>query len=162
MLVLMFSSVLLVLTPSGWVPFFEGLAGNMRHMILPVVTLAVGEAAYFLRTTRSAVTTVMARPFVTFLRAKGVSTHNIVFRHALGNAGPLIVTVIGIQVGVLLGRAIIVETLFALSICRFWPASCGPARLSWRATTMFQAHARVARDICGPSPDMWHQMPSAP
>lgn len=114
MLVLLFSSFLLLLPPSGWVPFFEDPVGNLRHMILPVLTLAVGEAAYFLRTTRSAVATVMARPFVTFLRAKGVSHRRIVFRHALRNAGPSIVTVIGIQVGVLLGGAIIVESLFAL------------------------------------------------
>ena len=56
----------------------------------------------------------MSRPFVTFLRAKGISPRRIVFGHALRNAGPTIVTVIGIQVGVLLGGAIIIETLFAL------------------------------------------------
>ncbi len=114
MLVLLFSSVFVLLPPSGWVPFSQDPVGNIRHMILPVLTLAVGEAAYFLRTTRSAVAGVMSRPFVTFLRAKGISHHNIVFRHALRNAGPSIVTVIGIQVGVLLGGAIIVESLFAL------------------------------------------------
>ncbi len=83
-------------------------------MTLPVLTLAAGEAAYILRTTRGAVTAVMGRPFVTFLRAKGVSRRRIIFGHALRNAGPPIVTVVGIQVGVLLGGAIIVETLFAL------------------------------------------------
>jgi peptide/nickel transport system permease protein len=83
-------------------------------MILPVLTLATGEAAYILRTTRGAVAAVMGRPFVTFLRAKGVHRRRIVFGHALRNAGPSIVTVIGIQVGVLLGGAIIVETMFAL------------------------------------------------
>ena len=56
----------------------------------------------------------MDRPFVTFLRAKGISRNRIVFGHALRNAGPSIVTVIGIQVGVLLGGAIIVETMFAM------------------------------------------------
>jgi peptide/nickel transport system permease protein len=56
----------------------------------------------------------MGRPFITFLRAKGVSSQRIIFGHALRNAGPSIVTVIGIQVGVLLGGAIIIETLFAL------------------------------------------------
>jgi len=79
-----------------------------------VLTLAIGEAAYILRTTRSAVTSVMGRPFITFLRAKGISSRRIIFGHALRNAGPSIVTVIGIQVGVLLGGAIIIETLFAL------------------------------------------------
>ena len=83
-------------------------------MAMPVLALAIGEAAYILRTTRSAITSVMDRPFVTFLRAKGISPTRIVFGHALRNAGPSIVTVIGIQVGVLLGGAIIIETMFAL------------------------------------------------
>ncbi|SLN61204.1 ABC transporter permease [Roseisalinus antarcticus] len=114
MLVLLFSGIFLLLPPSGWVPFAEDPVENLRRMILPVLTLAVGEAAYFLRTTRSAVGTVLEQPFVTFLRAKGVSPRRIVYGHALRNAGPSIVTVIGIQVGVLLGGAIIIETLFAL------------------------------------------------
>ncbi|MBU2358228.1 MAG: ABC transporter permease [Alphaproteobacteria bacterium] len=114
MLVLVFSGLTLWLPPSGWVPFSEDPLDNLAHMILPVLSLAVGEAAYILRTTRGAVSTVLDRPFVTFLRAKGVSDRRIVFGHVLRNAGPSIVTVIGIQVGVLLGGAIIVETLFAL------------------------------------------------
>jgi peptide/nickel transport system permease protein len=113
-LVLLFAATLQWLPPSGYVPFSRNSLLNLRYMALPVLTLAVGEAAYILRTTRSAVTAVMGRPFVTFLRAKGISTRRIVFGHALRNAGPSIATVIGIQVGVLLGGAIIVETMFAL------------------------------------------------
>ncbi|MFD1713408.1 ABC transporter permease [Amnibacterium flavum] len=114
MLVLVFASTLVLLPPSGYVPFEVAPLDNLRYMALPVLTLAVGEAAYILRTTRSAVESVMTRPFVGFLRAKGVSESRIVFGHALRNAAPSIVTVIGIQVGVLLGGAIIIETLFAL------------------------------------------------
>lgn len=114
MLVLVFAGTLVLLPPSGYVPFATDPIGNLRYMLLPVLTLATGEAAYILRTTRSAIAAVMDRPFVTFLRAKGISPTRIVFGHALRNAGPSIVTVIGIQVGVLLGGAIIVETMFAL------------------------------------------------
>lgn len=114
MLVLLFAGTLAVLPPSGYIPFADDPIENLRYMALPVLTLAVGEAAYILRTTRSAVTSVMGRPFVTFLRAKGVSSRRIIYGHALRNAGPSIVTVIAIQVGVLLGGAIIIETLFAL------------------------------------------------
>ena len=114
MLVLLFTGTLGLLPPSGFVPFSEDPLGNLRYMALPVLTLAVGEAAYILRTTQGAVAAVLERPFVTFLRAKGISPRRIVFGHALRNAGPAIVTVIGIQVGVLLGGAIIVETLFVL------------------------------------------------
>ena len=114
MLVLIFTGVLALLPPSGYTPFAKDPLGNLRYMALPVLTLAVGEAAYILRTTRGAVTSVLGRPFVTFLHAKGISPRRILYGHVLRNAGPAIVTVIGIQVGVLLGGAIIVETLFAL------------------------------------------------
>jgi peptide/nickel transport system permease protein len=113
-LVLVFTATLAWLPPSGYIPFARDPLLNLRYMALPVLTLAVGEAAYILRTTRGAVTAVMGRPFVTFLRAKGVSNRRIVFGHALRNAGPSIATVVGIQVGVLLGGAIIIETMFAL------------------------------------------------
>jgi peptide/nickel transport system permease protein len=114
MLVLVFAGTLMILPPSGYVPFGTDPLANLRYMALPVLTLATGEAAYILRTTRSAITQVLDRPFVTFLRAKGISPNRIVYGHALRNAGPSIVTVIGLQVGVLLGGAIIVETMFAL------------------------------------------------
>jgi peptide/nickel transport system permease protein len=114
MLVLIFSATLAVLPPSGYMPFTTDPIGNLRYMALPVLTLATGEAAYILRTTRGAIASVMDRPFVTFLRAKGISQNRIVFGHALRNAGPAIVTVVGIQVGVLLGGAIIIETMFAM------------------------------------------------
>lgn len=114
MLVLLFAATLVILPPSGYVPFWTDPLGNLRYMTLPVLTLATGEAAYILRTTRGAIATVLDRPFITFLRAKGVSPHRIVYGHALRNAGPAIVTVVGIQVGVLLGGAIIIETMFTL------------------------------------------------
>jgi len=114
MLVLIFSATLAILPPSGYIPFATDPIGNLRYMALPVLTLAAGEAAYILRTTRGAIASVLDRPFVTFLCAKGISQNRIVFGHALRNAGPSIVTVIGIQVGVLLGGAIIIETMFAL------------------------------------------------
>jgi peptide/nickel transport system permease protein len=114
MLVLLFAATLLLLPPSGYTPFTRDPLGNLRYMTLPVLTLATGEAAYILRTTRAAIAGVLGRPYVTFLRAKGVSPARIVYGHALRNAGPSIVTVIGIQVGVLLGGAIVIETMFSL------------------------------------------------
>lgn len=114
MLVLVFAGLLVWLPPSGYVPFERNPVGNLRYITLPVLTLATGEAAYIVRTTRGAVASVMGRPFISFLRAKGVSQRRIVYGHVLRNAGPAIVTVVGIQVGILLGGAIIVESLFAL------------------------------------------------
>ncbi len=114
MLVLLFAGLLQLLPPSGYVPFLQDPAQNLRYMLLPVLTLAFGEAAYILRTTRGAMEETLNTPFVQFLRAKGLKQRRIVFVHALRNASVPIVTVIGIQFGVLLGGAIVIETLFAL------------------------------------------------
>jgi peptide/nickel transport system permease protein len=114
LLVLLFAATLSLLPPSGYVPFTSDPVSNLRYMALPVLTLAVGEAAYILRTTRGAMQETLAAPFVTFLRAKGLPERSIVFRHALRNASVPIVTVVGIQFGVLLGGAIVIETVFGL------------------------------------------------
>lgn len=114
MLVLVFAGTFRLLPPSGFVPFFEDPVANIRYMILPVITLAVAETAYILRTTRASMEETLGSPFITFLRAKGVSENRITYRHALRNAAIPIVTVVGIQVGVLLGGAIVIESLFAM------------------------------------------------
>jgi peptide/nickel transport system permease protein len=114
MLVLVFAGVNQLLPPSGFVPLLQDPLQNLRYMVLPVLTLAAGEAAYVLRTTRGAMDETLRTPSAQFLRAKGLPERRIVFRHALRNAAPTIVTVIGIQFGVLLGGAIVIETLFAL------------------------------------------------
>ncbi len=114
MLVLLFSGTFHLLPPSGYTPIGEDVGQNLRYMILPVLTLTSGEAAYILRTTRGAMESTLGSPFILFLRAKGISERRITFRHALRNAAVPIVTVVGIQFGVLLGGAIVVESLFAL------------------------------------------------
>jgi peptide/nickel transport system permease protein len=114
LLVLVFAAKLGWLPPTGYVSFVSDPIQNVRFMTLPVLTLAVGEAAYILRTTRASMQETLGRPFVTFLRAKGIRRRSIVYRHALRTAALPIVTVAGIQFGVLLGGAIVVETLFGL------------------------------------------------
>jgi peptide/nickel transport system permease protein len=113
-LILVFAAKLNWLPPTGYVPLSQSVIDNVRYMTLPVLTLAIGEAAYILRTTRASMQETMERPFVTFLRAKGLRRFAIVYRHALRTASLPIVTVAGIQFGVLLGGAIVVETLFGL------------------------------------------------
>ena len=114
MLVLLFAGIWQVLPPSGYVPLLEDPVANLRYLALPVLALAFGEAAYILRTTRGAMEEVLGTQYVLFLRARGIPERRIVYRHALRNAAPPIVTVIGIQFGVLLGGAIVIESLFAL------------------------------------------------
>ena len=114
MLVLLFAGIWQLLPPSGYVPFLQDPVQNLRYMALPVIALAFGESAYLLRTTRGAMDEVLGTQYVLFLRAKGIGERRIIYRHALRNAAAPIVTVIGIQFGVLLGGAIVIETLFAL------------------------------------------------
>jgi peptide/nickel transport system permease protein len=114
LLVLVFAAKLNLLPPTGYVPLTADPLENVRYMTLPVLTLATGEAAYILRTTRASMQETLGRPFVTFLQAKGLGRFAIVYRHALRTASLPIVTVAGIQFGVLLGGAIVVETLFGL------------------------------------------------
>jgi peptide/nickel transport system permease protein len=114
LLVLLFAATWSWLPPSGYTFLTADPVGNVRSLILPVATLAIGEAAYILRTTRGAMETTLHAPFVVFLRAKGLTEREIVYRHALRSAAIPVITVIGIQFGVLLGGAIVIENVFAL------------------------------------------------
>jgi peptide/nickel transport system permease protein len=114
LLILLFAGTWQLLPPSGYVPFTSDPGENIRYMALPVLTLAVGEAAYILRTTRGAMLETLGAPFVAYHRAKGIPRRRIVYRYALRSAAAPIVTAVAIQFGVLLGGAIVVETVFGL------------------------------------------------
>jgi len=85
------------------------------HLILPAVTLGTASAAIIARMTRSAMLEVLRQDYVRTARAKGVAEPSVVGRHALRNALIPVVTVIGLQLGTLLGGAVLTETVFA------WP-----------------------------------------
>lgn len=114
MLALIFAGMLHVLPPSGYAPLTSQPTQNIQFMILPVLTLATGEAAYLSRVTRGITAQLLRGPSVAYLEAKGLSRLSILFKHALRQASAPIVTIIGIEVGVLLGGAIIVESIFGL------------------------------------------------
>ena len=114
LLILLFAATWQLLPPSGYVPFAQDPALNLRYMMLPVLALAIGEAAYIVRTTRGALADTLDETYITFLRAKGVPWRTIVRRHALRNAALPVVTAVGIQFGVLLGGAIVIEQIFGL------------------------------------------------
>jgi len=107
MLILLFGVALRWLPTSG----FEG----WRHLILPGVTLAAFPTALVARLTRSSMLEILNRDFVRTGRAKGLSEGRVVVRHALKNAAIPVITVIGLQIGTLLGGAVITESVFA------WP-----------------------------------------
>jgi ABC-type dipeptide/oligopeptide/nickel transport system permease component len=97
----------------GWFP--TGGSGGPKHLILPAVTLALHSVASLARMTRSSLLEVLGEDYVRTARAKGLGRWSVVLRHGLRNALIPIVTVFGMQVGQLMGGAILTETVFA------WP-----------------------------------------
>jgi peptide/nickel transport system permease protein len=114
MLILVLALVLGWLPSSGYTPMRESVWENIRHMLLPSFTLALNLAAVLTRTTRAAVLEVLERPYVRTARAKGVAEWAVIVRHVLQNAAIPIVTVMGLQLGYVLGGAIIIEQIFSL------------------------------------------------
>lgn len=97
----------------GWFPS-GGLSG-LRSLVLPAFTLAIASTASITRTTRSSMLEVIRQDYVNTARAKGVNRRTVINKHALRNALIPAVTVIGLEFGVLLGGAVLTETVFS------WP-----------------------------------------
>jgi len=114
--------VLLFALHLGWLPVSG--ADSAQSVVLPAVTLGLGMSAILTRLTRAAVLDALGCDFIHTARAKGLSENAIFFRHALRNALLSVTTVFGLQLGGLLGGAIITETIFA------WP---GLGRLTLQA-----------------------------
>jgi peptide/nickel transport system permease protein len=95
-----------------WLPITGG--EEWQRLVLPAVALGYDGAAFVARLTRSSMLEVLRQEYVTTARAKGLIERAVVYRHAFRNALIPVVTVAGIQVGHLLGGAIIVEQIFAL------------------------------------------------
>jgi peptide/nickel transport system permease protein len=114
MLILGVSLGLGVLPSGGFVPLTESPVENLVHLALPALTLAISRAAVLGRLTRAAVLDIVHRSFVQYARAKGLGERAILFRHVLPNAAIPIVTVLGLQIGYMLGGAIVVEMIFTL------------------------------------------------
>ncbi len=115
MLILWASLHLGVLPPSGYVSPLESPVANLSHLILPAITLGLYESAWLVRLTRSSMLEVLGQEYIVTARAKGVRERMVIFKHALKNAMISIFTMVGLQVGYLLGGVVVVETIFA------WP-----------------------------------------
>ena len=113
-LIYVFALVLRWLPPSGFVPLLASVPDNLRSLILPAVTLGTALAALVTRQLRSGMLEVLRQDYVRTAQAKGLSGRQVVGKHALKNALISVVTVVGLQIGGLLGNTIITETLFAL------------------------------------------------
>ena len=108
MLILIFSVGL------GWLPA-SGYGNSWTQMIMPVVALGVNSSATIMRTTRSSMLEVMRQDYIRTAKAKGQTYWMVILRHALKNAMIPIVTVIGLQLGVLLAGSIVTEVIFSIN-----------------------------------------------
>ena len=106
--------ILQLLPPSGFERFTDDPVRNLQLMILPAITLGLGLAGPLMRQVRSGLLEIMQQEYITTARAKGLAPRLVLLRHALRNALIPIITVIGLQVGRLLGGTVIVETMFAI------------------------------------------------
>jgi peptide/nickel transport system permease protein len=102
------------LPPSGFVPFLSDPVGNLKLMILPALTIGTAFAALIMRQTRASLLQVLSQDYIRSARAKGLSEPAVLLRHGLRNALIPVVTVIGLQIGALLGGAVVTETVFSL------------------------------------------------
>ncbi len=99
---------------SGYVSIFTNPAGWAQHMILPWIAVALTTAATYTRLTRAGMLEVLGEDYIRTARAKGVSERRVTYRHALRAALTSVVTQLGIDIGVLLGGAVVTENIFGL------------------------------------------------
>jgi peptide/nickel transport system permease protein len=111
----------------GWFPtshlhstWYEELSPIMQfldsvhHMFLPVLTLTITSAAFTTRFVRNSISSVLNQPFITVLRSTGMGEKRLILLHALPNSLLPLITILGIEIGSLLGGALITETIFSL------------------------------------------------
>jgi len=116
MLIIVFALQLRWFPASGMSsPYGSGVGDVLWHLVLPAVTLGTASAAALARLTRSSVLEIIRQDYVRSARAKGLAERAVIARHVLKNAINPIITVLGVQVGFLLGGAILTETVFS------WP-----------------------------------------
>ena len=114
MLILLFSLTLRWMPPVVWVDFFTDPRRNLTIMLLPALCLGTASAANIARTTRASLLDVLRSEYVRTAAAKGLAARAVVLKHALKNALIPVVTVAGLQVGILLGGAVVIEEVFTL------------------------------------------------
>jgi len=115
LLILFLAVVLRPFPPGGYVPFTQDPLGNLRDIILPVVTLAAGAVAGNMRQIRASMIEVLNQDYIRTARAKGLSQRRVYYLHALRNALLPLLTIVGLQAGAILSGAVVIETIF------LWP-----------------------------------------
>ncbi|MGH7332541.1 MAG: ABC transporter permease [Candidatus Rokuibacteriota bacterium] len=114
MLILFFSLYLRWMPPVVWVDFFTDPKRNLTTILLPALCLGTASAANIARTTRACMLDVLRSEYMRTARAKGLAGGAVVLKHAFKNALIPVVTVVGLQAGILLGGTVVVEEVFTL------------------------------------------------
>ena len=114
LLIYLFAVQLRLLPATGWVPFAEDPLGNLRSFVLPALTLALGEWPVLMRVLRSDMIATLQEDYIVMAKAKGLNPARILLVHALKPSSLTLVTLTGINIGRLIGGAVIVESIFAL------------------------------------------------
>jgi peptide/nickel transport system permease protein len=115
LLLLLFAVKLGWLPVSGYVPFTDDPVGNLKHLILPMVSVGVFELALFTRFLRAEMVGVLRQDYIRTARAKGLRRRTVVRRHGLRNGLIPLITVVGLELGTLIGGVVIVEQVFGWS-----------------------------------------------
>lgn len=113
-LIYLFSVHLGWLPATGFVPFTENPAGNLRSMILPALSLALAEIPVYTRLLRADLVQTLQQDFIAVAFAKGMPARRILLNHALRPSSFTLITVLGVNIGRLIGGTVIIEQLFAL------------------------------------------------
>ncbi len=114
MLILFMSVQLHVLPASGYVPFFQDPIGNIQRMLMPAFVLGAALAAVLMRQTRNSMIEVMSANYIRTAYSKGLAEKVVIVRHALRNGLIPIVTILGLQMGALMGGAVVTEQIFVV------------------------------------------------
>ena len=103
-----------VLPAARYVPFGDDVVLHFKHLLLPSLSLAMGQAAVYMRLLRSDMIGTLRLPFIDLARSKGLPTRRILWRHALRPSSFTLLTVVGLTAGLLIGGALIVEFIFTI------------------------------------------------
>jgi len=114
MLILLLAVRLGWLPASGWVPPWPNPLDNLLRMAMPAFVLGAGLAAVLMRQTRNSMIEVLSADYIRTAYAKGLARRAVVFRHAIRNGLIPVVTILGLQMGALMGGAVVTEQIFVV------------------------------------------------
>ena len=114
MLILLLSVRLHWLPASGFVPLFQDPWANTQRMLMPAFVLGAALAAVLMRQTRNSMIEVLSADYIRTAYAKGLQTRLVVFRHAIRNGLIPVITILGLQLGALIGGAVVTEQIFVV------------------------------------------------